>query len=202
MTTIATMSPVVSQPSLAVQASTGAAAAPSIPLAAPPSPAVVISISPGTQSAVSHPSDKTAEQRVSSLVEAVKTHNDIADAVAQMDWKKFAEIAGPERAEAEKMASMKYLSYSATRLGREFGESRIDVRAVTDEQAAVTGQAPGTLKVASFAFKSGGSSYAVTAKEDGTLVGTRDGEAWKTWKTIPSHAARAASDAGAALATL
>ncbi|TPG53668.1 hypothetical protein EAH89_15810 [Roseomonas nepalensis] len=53
-----------------------------------------------------------------------------------------------------------------------------------------------------FTFKAGGSSYAVTAKEDGTLVGTRDGEAWKTWKTIPSHAARAASDAGAALATL
>jgi hypothetical protein len=76
-----------------------ASAALAIPSVTPPSPAVVLSINPGTLSAVSHPGDKTAEQRVNSLAEAVKTHNDIADAVAQVDWAKFAKIAGPEKAE-------------------------------------------------------------------------------------------------------
>ena len=80
------------------------------------------------------------------------------------------------------------------------------MRPVTNEQATTitttTGLAPGTLQVREFTFKSGGSVYAVTAREDGTLVGTRDGEAWKTWKTILAHAAPAATGADAALATL
>ena len=201
MTTIAAMSPVVRQLSPAVQASAGAAAAPSIPSAAPPSPAVVISISPGTLSAVSHPGDKTAEQRVNSLAEAVRDHNELADAVARFSWSSLAKYVGEEKAAAAKAESDKAVGYSVSYVSRQLGESGIDVRPVTEEQAAATGQAPGTLKVKSFTFTSGGSSYAVTAKEDGTLVGTRDGEAWKTWKTIP-HATRAATDAGAALATL
>jgi len=202
MTTIAAMSPVVPQPSLAVQASAGATAAPPVPSAAPPSPAVVISISPGTLSAVSHPGDKTAEQRVNSLVEAVSGHNAMADAIGRFSWQTLAKYVGEEKAAVMKAESNKAVGYSVSYVSRQLGESGIDVRAVTDEQAAATGQAPGTLKVKDFTFKSGGSSYAVTAQDDGTLVGTRDGEAWKTWKTIPSQATRTTTDAGAALATL
>jgi len=85
MTTIAAMSPVVPQPSLAVQASAGATAALPIPSATPPSPAVVISISPGTLSAVAHPGDKTAEPRVNSLVEAVSGHNKLGSVTGLAD---------------------------------------------------------------------------------------------------------------------
>ena len=202
MTAIAAMSPAVQQPSFAVQASTGATAAPPVPSAAPPSPAVVISISPGTLSAVAHPGDKTAEQRVNSLVEAVSSHNEMADLLAHIDWEAVAAVVGKEKAAVTKAEFDKANSYSVSYISRQFGESGIDVRPVTNEQAVATGLAPGTLQVKDFTFQSGGSVYAVTAREDGTLVGTRDGEAWKTWKTIPSHATRAATDAGVALATL
>ena len=93
----------------------------------------------------------------------------------------------------------KTTEYSVSCISRQLGASGIGVRPVTNEQAAATGLAPGTLQVKDFTFKSGGTVYAVTAGEDGTLVGTRDGEAWKT---IPSHASRAATGADAALAML
>ena len=200
MTTIAAMNSVIPQPSAIVQA-TAATLSPVAP-ASPRPPAVVISLSSGTLSAVSHPGDKTAEQRINSLVDEVKTHNDIASAVAQFDWAKFAKIAGAEKAEAEKGASLRYLDYSAARIGRSFGESGIDVRPATDKQVAETGVASGTLLVRDFSFKVNGSAYAITAQEDGTLVGTRDGQAWKTWKTTPGHPASSGGSSDAALATL
>jgi hypothetical protein len=43
---------------------------------------------------------------------------------------------------------------------------------------------------------------AVTAGKDGTLVGTRDGQPWETWRTTPTHIIQANSDANMALSTL
>ncbi len=83
-----------------------------------------------------------------------------------------------------------------------FGESGIDVRPATDKQVAQDNLAPGTLLVRDFSFKAGGSTYAVKAQPDGTLVGTRDGEAWKTWKSIPASPAPSSNGAAAALSTL
>ena len=208
MTSIAAASPALSQAgavarAVAATAMAGATSSvPSIPSAAPPSPAVVISISPGTLPAAAHPGDKTAEQRVNSLVEAVSSHNEMADLLAHIDWEAVAAVVGKEKAAATKAEFDKANSYSVSYISRQFSESGIDVRPVTNEQATTTGLAPGTLQVKDFTFKSGGSVYAVTAREDGTLVGTRDGEAWKTWKTILAHAAPAATGADAALATL
>lgn len=45
------------------------------------------------------------------------------------------------------------------------------------------GAAPGTISVGAFSFTNGGSTYAVTPGKDGTLVGTKDGQAWKTWQS-------------------
>jgi hypothetical protein len=42
---------------------------------------------------------------------------------------------------------------------------------------------------------------AVTAGKDGTLVGTRDGQPWETWRTTPTHIIQANSDANMALET-
>lgn len=205
MTAIAATSSAIAQSSPIVQAATTTSAAPtasSAPATSAQSPAVVISLSPGTLSALSHPADTTAEQRVNSLVEEVKTHNDIADAWAHVDWTVFAKIGGETKANALKAEASKYLDYSAARIGREFGESGIDVRPATSTQVAATGVAPGTLLVKDFSFQAGGSTYAVTAREDGTLVGTRDGQAWKTWKTVPAQTTATSGGNGTAAALM
>lgn len=80
-------------------------------------------------------------------------------------------------------------------LTRSPGESGSDVRPITDKQAAESGLDPQSVLVDGFSFKSGASTYAVTSGGDGTLIGTRDGQAWKTWPITPAR-----SDAGAAAA--
>jgi hypothetical protein len=169
---------------------------------APEPDAAVISIAPGTLSASVHPSDATAAQRVGSIAEEISTHNAIADAVARFDWKKFAQTAGSDKAEADREASLAYLTYSTARISRELGESGINAQQLTDQQAAENSMAPGSLLVNSFSFKSGGSAYAVTAGTDGTLIGTRDNQPWKTWKITPTHIGGISSGAATALSTL
>lgn len=63
---------------------------------------------------------------------------------------------------------------------------------------AGSGIAPGSLPVDGFSFEAGGSTYAVTPGEDGTSVGTRDGQTWKTWRITPDPAN---GGAGVALST-
>jgi hypothetical protein len=48
--------------------------------------------------------------------------------------------------------------------------------------AIQNGAAPGTTSVGAFSFTSGGSIYSVTPGANGTLVGTKDGQARKTWQ--------------------
>jgi hypothetical protein len=58
------------------------------------------------------------------------------------------------------------------------------------------GASPAAISVGAFTFAHGGSTYAVTPEADDRLIGTRDGQAWKTWQ----RANRAeAAGAGAAL---
>jgi hypothetical protein len=71
--------------------------------------------------------------------------------------------------------------------------------------AVQNGAAPGTITVAAFSFTSGGSTYSVTPGANGTLVGTKDGQAWQTWQLIPTGAPgnpgnTTTSDSGAATA--
>jgi len=56
--------------------------------------------------------------------------------------------------------------------------------------------------VNNFSFKADGSTYAVTAGKDSTVVGTKDGQAWKTWQITPNHAGKVNGGAQAALSTL
>jgi hypothetical protein len=68
--------------------------------------------------------------------------------------------------------------------------------------AAKTGAAPGTISVGAFSFTHGGATYAVTPGADGTLIGTKDGQAWKTWQpTSPADAVSSGTGAAAALQT-
>lgn len=198
MTTITATGP-ATQTSTTVQATTSTPApAPVTALPARPD-AVVISIGKGTLSAAVHPLAKTAEQRVDSLVEEVRSHNAMADLLARTDWTIHARYFGAERAAATKAEFEKAIAGKAERIGRQFGENGIDVRTLTETQAAESGLAKHSVLVDSFSFEAGGSTYAVTPGGDGTLVGTRDGQAWKTWRITPP---RIDADAAAALATL
>lgn len=213
MTSIAaTSAAAIPQRSPAVQATAGglAGATDTTSIAVPPPPAaVVISVGQGAPVAAARPADGTAERRVDSLVEKLWSHNSMADALSHVSWTGYAQRVGEAKAAAVKAEVEKQAAYSTAWIGRELGASGIDARPATDRRVAETGIAPGTVLVRSFSFTEGGSTYAVTAREDGTLVGTRDGQAWKSWKTVPpntwktspQHAAPADSSA-AALATL
>lgn len=61
------------------------------------------------------------------------------------------------------------------------------------------GAAPGTITIGAFSFTNGSSTYAVTLGKDGTLVGTKDGQAWKTWQ-LSVASSPASTDTGAAAA--
>jgi hypothetical protein len=119
-----------------------------------------------------------------------------------MSWSTVANIIGQDKADALKAQYDQYAAYSIARISREFGESGINVTPVTDKQAAQTGVAAGSMLLSNFSFKEGNSTYTVTAGEDGTLTGTRDGQAWKTWRTTPTHIIQANSDANTAVSTL
>jgi hypothetical protein len=71
--------------------------------------------------------------------------------------------------------------------------------------AVQNGAAPGTITVAAFSFTSGGATYSVAPGANGTLVGTKDGQAWQTWQLIPTDTPgnpgnTTTSDSGAATA--
>jgi hypothetical protein len=49
-------------------------------------------------------------------------------------------------------------------------------------EAVANGAASQAMTVAAFNFTSGGSPYSVAPGANGTLVGTKDGQAWQTWQ--------------------
>ena len=62
----------------------------------------------------------------------------------------------------------------------------IPVKQSASPDTAKNGTPPGTISVDAFSFKSSGSTYSVTPGKDGTLVGTKDGQAWRTWQLTAS----------------
>jgi hypothetical protein len=93
------------------------------------------------------------------------------------------------------LAASDALSY-ASNLG-------IPIQDSVSPDAVKNGAAPGTISVGAFSFESGGSTYSVTPGTNGTLIGTKDGQAWKTWQlTDPAIAASANTGADTALQTL
>jgi hypothetical protein len=79
----------------------------------------------------------------------------------------------------------------------------IPIKDSVSPEAVKNGTAPGTISVGVFSFSSGGSTYAVAPGANGMLIGTKDGQAWKTWQlTNPADTAGSGTGAGAALQTL
>ena len=78
----------------------------------------------------------------------------------------------------------------------------IPIQASVSPDAIKKGAAPGTISVGAFSFTSKGSVYAVIPSKDGTLVGAKDGQAWKTWQLTGPSSAASAAGATAALQAL
>lgn len=163
---------------------------------ATPSDTVAISV------AVGSPSGTPAERRVDSLMDKIKTHNDIADARALIDWDDVAKHIGQAETDATKAASNAYLKYATARIGIDLAGSGISVQPDTTTKTPHGDAVPSLLSVNNFSFKADGSTYAVTAGKDGALVGTKDGQAWKTWQITPNHAGKVNKGAQTALSTL
>ncbi len=178
-----------------------ASAGPALPLtlaeaaSATPSDTVAISVAVGSSSGT------PAERRVDSLMEEIKIHNDIADSVGHFDWANAAKIIGQAKTDAFKAASDAYLKYSTARIGIDLAGSGISVQPDTTTKGPRGDAVPSLLSVNNFSFKADGSTYAVTAGKDGALVGTKDGQAWKTWQITPNHAGKVNKGAQTALST-
>ena len=169
------------------------------------SPAVVISLSPkATASAkITSTLPSLDLDKVDNALSWAAGANGFAANYARGDWGKLAAkfgdvIANRDKASAQGAAASTTshaLSY-ASNLG-------IPIQASVSPEAIKNGAAPGAISVGAFSFTSKGSTYAITPGKDGTLVGTKDGQAWKTWQlTGPSSAAGANAGATAALQAL
>ena len=79
----------------------------------------------------------------------------------------------------------------------------IPIKDLVSPEAVKYGAAPGTISIGAFSFTSGGSTYAVAPGANGKLIGTKDGQAWKTWQlTYPADAAGSDTGTAAALQAL
>jgi len=79
----------------------------------------------------------------------------------------------------------------------------IPIKDSVSPDALKNGAPLGTISVGAFSFRNGGATYSVTPGRDGMLIGTKDGQDWKTWQlTAPSSATGATGGALAALQTL
>ncbi len=193
MTTISAAVPAVQLPP---PASAGSASSPSPTKAATPSDTVAISAPAATASA------PPAEKRVNRLLDEIKTHNDIADVWTHIDWGGVEKQIGKAETEKVQHAHEAWMSYSTARIGIDLGGSGISVQPDTTTKGPHGDAVSGLLSVNNFTFKSDGSTYAMSAGKDGTLVGIKDGQAWKTWQITPNHAGKVNDGAQAALSTL
>lgn len=199
MTTISAAVPAVQLPP---PSSAGPASQPVPAKAAAATPSDTVSISVAGSALSENSSGTPAERRVDSLIEEVKSHNDVADARAHVDWANTVKYVGQAKADAFKAAFDTYLRNSTARIGIDLNGSGISVQPDTTTKAPEGDAVPSLLSVNSFSFKADGSTYAVTSGKNGTLMGTKDGQAWKTWQILPSHAGKVNGGAQAALSTL
>jgi hypothetical protein len=145
----------------------------------------VVTSEGNASSAITRSPDSAAEQKIASLIGSVRDHNDIADALSHLDWKVVVQTIGAEKAATIKAQMYKYIDYSTARISVEFAGSGVAIQSPTDQQTKDKAIAPGSLLIGSFSFQLGGSTYAMTPDKDGNLVGTKDGQAWKTWQVVP-----------------
>lgn len=82
---------------------------------------------------------------------------------------------GPAEVIGAAVGSPSEALYHAANLG-------IPILDSVNPDAARNGASPAAISIGAFTFTHGGSTYAVTPAADDRLVGTKDGQEWKTWQ--------------------
>jgi hypothetical protein len=129
--------------------------------------------------------------------------NGFAANYARADWSKALAKFGQAIVDRDKATVLGEAINAGSHALSFASDLGIPVQASVSSEAIKNGAAPGTISVGTFSFTNGGSTYAVTPGKDNTLVGTKNGQAWKTWQlTDSSSAARGDAGATAALQAL
>jgi hypothetical protein len=181
------------------------------PAQAADQPAVIVSLSAAASSSVAASTSTEAPQSlgeldpnaISDALARAGGANGFADAYEHGDWAKLAAKFGQAIVDFDKASILRAAVDSASLALNDAHSAGIPVQDSVSPEATKNGAAPGTISVSAFTFTNAGSTYTVTHGNNGTLVGTKDGQAWQTWQlTTPYSATSADHGANAALQTL
>ena len=129
--------------------------------------------------------------------------NGFADLAAHYDYSGDVAKFGEAIADRNRASLLGGAADSASNAPSNASGLGIPIQDSVSPDAVQNGAAPGTISVGAFSFTSGGSIYSVAPGANGMLVGTKDGQAWKTWQlTDPADAADSGSGASVALQIL
>ena len=206
MSAIAAVNPITIQSSSAADAVAPAATSASQPQTSSGSttqPAVIVSLSSNAAESAAAQASTSLASKVEDALYQISGANGFADIAAHFDYAAVAAKFGTTIANQDKATVDGGAALSASSAFSSASDLGIPITDSVSPDAAKSGAALGTISVGAFSFTSDGSSYSVTPGKDGTLVGTKDGQAWLTLQlTDSSNSTATDSGASAALATL
>jgi hypothetical protein len=168
-------------------------------------PAVVISLSSSAAAQVSSAPRSMDPDQVDDALAHLSGANGFAFIYAHWDYAGDVARFGEAIADRNEALMRGGVVGSASRALSAASGLGISASDSVSPSAVQNGAAPGTITVAAFSFTNGGATYSVAPGANGTLVGTRDGQAWQTWQLIPTGTpgnlpSAANTDSGAATA--
>jgi hypothetical protein len=169
-------------------------------------PAVVVSLSSGAAAVQTSSTPRSMDPNaVDDALSQLSGANGFAFNYAHMDYAVLQAAFGTAIANRDEAQARGAAVGSASDALSNASELGIPATDSVSPNAVQNGAAPGTITVAAFSFTSGGATYSITPGANGTLVGTKDGQAWQTWQLIPTGAPgnpgnTTTSDSGAATA--
>ncbi len=166
-----------------------------------PSPAVIVSVSSAAATALTQ--SLLTPAKIDDALSGAVGANGFAANYTHGDWAGEAAEFGEAVASRNKAEALNAAVYGASSALSTASSLGIPIQDSVGPEALKNGAAPGRITVGAFTFASGGSTYAVTPGKNGTLVGTKDGQSWKTWQlNDPTSDTAASSGASVALQTL
>jgi hypothetical protein len=156
-------------------------------------PAVVISLNSGAAASTQATSAPPAldPNQVDNALSWAAGANGFADLAAHFDYAGTVANFGVAIANRDKAGLIGGAANSASHALSYASGLGIPIQDSVSPDAVKNGAAPGTISVGAFSFTNGGSTYSVTPGANGTLIGTKDGQAWKTWQLTDPAAAGA-----------
>lgn len=145
------------------------------------------------------PLQEPGNQKVSDLLSHVSGTNALIDLFNHTDWAALEAHFGIDNINKQRIETIQSLEGSLGSLSHQAGQLGVPVNVtIIPNVGSASGLA--TASVSAFTFKDGASTYAVAPSPDGTLVGTKDGQAWGTWELNNRNPVRSSNETGADVA--